>query len=53
MIKGKAKRICGERIDDDLRAAEGSADQRHGTVQARLGETRATIQRKLADLHFP
>jgi uncharacterized protein YjbJ (UPF0337 family) len=53
VIKGKAKRICGERTDDDLLAAEGSAARLHGTIQARLGETRATIQRKLADLHVP
>ena len=47
-VKGKAKRIWGELTDDDLKKAEGSTDKLFGIIQERFGDSKETIQEKIA-----
>ncbi len=52
-LKGKAKRIWGELTDDDLIAAEGSADKLYGIIQKKFGDTKETIKAKIDKLKMP
>jgi uncharacterized protein YjbJ (UPF0337 family) len=51
-IKGSAKKLWGQLTDDDFKKAEGSADKLYGIIEQRFGDTKATIQEKLAKAHL-
>lgn len=46
-VKGRLKEHWGQLTDEDLRRAEGSADQLVGVVQQKTGATRNEIERFL------
>jgi len=47
-LKGKAKQVWADLTDDDLLRAEGDYEELVGTIKARTGETRETIEEKLS-----
>jgi len=46
-LKGKAKRVWGDLIDDELMRVEGDYEELVGTIKARTGESREAIEEKL------
>ena len=53
LLKGKAKRIWGELVNDDEMFAEGSADRLYGIVQKKFGDTKERLKTKLDKLQLP
>lgn len=49
-FKGKARKIWGELSDDDIEQAKGSMESLMGTIQAKFGDAKEEIQKKLAEL---
>lgn len=52
-LKGKAKRVWAELTDDDVMAADGSADKLYGIIQKKFGDTKEVIKQKLDKLQMP
>jgi uncharacterized protein YjbJ (UPF0337 family) len=48
-VQGKAKEFWGWLTDDQLKEAEGNADQLIGLIHERTGETREQIEKRLRD----
>jgi len=48
-VRGKAKEFWGWLTDDQLKEAEGNADQLIGLIHERTGESREQIEKRLRD----
>lgn len=46
-LVGRAKRAWGELTDDDILKAEGSIDKLTGIIQAKWGDTKEAVTKKL------
>lgn len=52
-VKGKAKIIWGELLEDDDARAEGSVDKLYGRLQKRFGDTKEKLKRHLDRVRMP
>jgi len=50
-LVGRAKRAWGELTDDDILKAEGSLDKLTGIIQAKWGDTKEAVKKKLQHMH--
>jgi uncharacterized protein YjbJ (UPF0337 family) len=50
-LVGRAKRAWGELTDDDILKAEGSLDKLTGIIQAKWGDTKEAVKKKLHHVH--
>lgn len=53
LLKGKAKRVWGEIVNDDELFAQGSVDRLYGLMQKKLGDTKEVLKAKLDKLQLP
>ncbi len=49
-IKGMAKKAWGWFTDDDIKKAEGSADELIGTIQEKLGDAKKKVTEKTDEI---
>lgn len=49
-LRGRIQETWGALTDDDLDRSEGRLEQLIGTIEARTGEKRAAIERKLNEM---
>jgi uncharacterized protein YjbJ (UPF0337 family) len=52
-LKGKAKIIVGELINDDQRKAEGSVDKLYGRLQRSLGDVKELVKARIDKVRLP
>lgn len=52
-LKGKAKIIVGELLDDDQKKAEGSVDKLYGRLQRGLGDVKQLVKSKIDKVRLP
>jgi uncharacterized protein YjbJ (UPF0337 family) len=52
-LKGKAKVIWGELVNDEQAKADGSVDKLYGAIQQTFGDTKELLKRKLDKFRMP
>lgn len=52
ILKGRIKQRWANLTDDDLRYADGQADELVGRIQKRTGESREAVERALRDADY-